>query len=65
MAPAMVAAMVEMRMSRFRTWPISWASTPFNSVGVSRRMMPSVAATAACSGLRPVAKALGESSGMM
>jgi len=28
MAPAMVAAMLEMRMSRFCTWPISWASTP-------------------------------------
>ena len=65
MAPARVAAMVEIRMSRLSTWPSSWARTPLSSAGVKRRRMPSVAATAACWGLRPVAKALGDSSGMI
>ena len=60
MAPAMVA----MRMSRFWTWDSSWASTPSSCRRSRIRRMPSVTATAACSGLRPVAKALGASVGM-
>jgi hypothetical protein len=58
-APAMVALMVEIRMSRWATWASSCAITPRSSRSVSTRMMPVVAATAACSGLRPVAKAFG------
>ena len=64
-AAAIVAATELMRMSRFFTWASSWAMTPASSSSVSSRMIPSVAATAACSGLRPVAKAFGEASGMM
>ena len=44
-------------MSRFFTWASSWASTPSSS-GPSRcARSPSVTATTACRGLRPVAKA--------
>ena len=39
--------------------------TPSISRSSRMRRMPSVAATAACDGLRPVANAFGESSGMM
>ena len=51
--------------SRFATCESSWASTPSISCGSSRRQRPSVTATAACFGLRPVANALGTSVGMM
>ena len=61
-APAIVADTVEIRMSRCFTWASSWAITPRNSRALSAARMPVVAATAACSGLRPVAKALGASS---
>src|ERR1039458_9992317 len=64
MAPAKVAAMELMRMSRFRTWPSSWASTPSSSSSLSSPRMPWVTATDAWFGLRPVAKALGESDRM-
>ena len=60
----MVAAMVETRVSRFMTWVSSWAMTPSSSSRDRMRMMPVVAATAACCGLRPVAKALGLSEGI-
>ena len=60
MAPAMVAVMVIVSVSRFFTWESSWASTPGELFAVdSARRMPLVTHTAACSGLRPVAKALG------
>ena len=52
------------RMSRLVMWPISWAMTPRSSSGDKRRMMPWVTATTACCGFLPVAKALGESSGI-
>ena len=65
MAPASVAAMVMVSVSRFLTWESSWASTPLSSSSLMMRRIPSVTATAACEGLRPVAKALGESSGIM
>ncbi|MNR16820.1 hypothetical protein D3C85_1334490 [compost metagenome] len=61
-APAIVAAMVEVRMSRCFTCASSCAITPRSSRSDSTRRMPVVAATAACSGLRPVAKAFGASS---
>ena len=64
-APATVAEIVEIRMSRFFTCASSWAITPRSSRSDSMRMMPVVAATAAFSGLRPVAKALGCASSMM
>ena len=60
----MPAATVAMRMSRFFTWASSCASTPSSWRRSRMRRMPSVTATAACSGLRPVAKALGVSEGM-
>ena len=65
MAPATIAAMLAMRMSRFLMWPISWARTPSSSRGGSACMMPWVTAIAACLGLRPVANALGCSAGVM
>ena len=64
-AAAIVAATELMRMSRCLTCASSWAITPSSSSGPSARRMPSVAATAACCGLRPVANAFGELSGMM
>jgi hypothetical protein len=65
MDAAIVAATELMRMSRFCTCESSCAMTPSSSLSESRRRMPSVAATAACCGLRPVANALGDESGMM
>ena len=62
MAPAMVAEIVEMRMSRCFTWASSCAMTPRSSRADRTRNSPVVAATAALDGLRPVAKALGASS---
>ena len=56
------AATEPMRMSRCLTCISSWAMTPRSSRSLNTRKMPVVAATAACCGLRPVAKALGESS---
>ena len=61
-APAMVALMVLMRMSRCLTWASSCAITPRSSRSLNTLRMPVVAATAACSGLRPVANALGAAS---
>ena len=65
MAPATMAAMLAMRMSRFLMCAISWASTPSSSRAGSARWMPAVTAMAACLGLRPVAKAFGCSAGVM
>jgi hypothetical protein len=59
MAPATVALTVMISVSRLRTWASSWAMTPASSSQVRSRIRPVVAATAAFSGLRPVAKALG------
>ena len=59
MIPAMPAAMVLIRISLCFTWLISWPSTPATSRGVSISISPVVTQTAACSGFRPVAKALG------
>ena len=64
MAPATVAATVMVRMSRFFTCASSWAITPSSSSRSRSCRMPVVAATAAFSGLRPVAKAFGWSSRM-
>ena len=63
-AAAMVAATELIKMSRCLTWASSWAMTPSSSCGASACMMPSVAATAACCGFRPVANAFGDESGM-
>ena len=62
---ATAAATDPMRMSRLPTWLISWASTPRSSSQSRMLRMPRVTATAACCGLRPVAKALGWRSGVM
>ncbi len=59
MAPATVAATVIVRMSRFFTCASSCAITPSSSSRSRICRMPVVAATAAFSGLRPVAKAFG------
>ena len=59
MAPAMVAVTVMIRVSRFFTWASSCAITPRTSSRVSISSRPVVAQTAAFSGFRPVAKALG------
>ena len=59
MAPASVATKAMIKVSRLPTWAISWASTPPSSCRVRMRRMPVVTATAACCGLRPVAKAFG------
>ena len=63
-AAAIVAATELIRMSRCLTCASSWASTPSSSSSLSICRMPSVAATAACFGLRPVANAFGEAWGM-
>jgi len=59
MAPAIVAVTVMMSVSRFFTWASSCAMTPSISSWLSDDKRPVVAATAAFSGFRPVAKALG------
>ncbi len=64
-APASVAVMVMVSVSRLRIWASSWATTPATSSRVSMLRRPVFTATAAFSGLRPVAKALGWSSWMM
>ena len=58
-APATVAATVIVSVSRFLICANSCAITPSISSGSSARSNPSVTATAAFSGLRPVAKAFG------
>ncbi|SIM24902.1 Uncharacterised protein [Mycobacteroides abscessus subsp. abscessus] len=63
--PAMAPATEEVRMSRLYTCISSCPSTPRSSRSLSSCRMPSVQHTAACSGLRPVAKALGERVGAM
>ena len=65
MPVATAAATEPIRMSRLRTCMISWARTPLISSQLQMAMRPSVTATAACSGLRPVAKAFGCGSGLM
>src|SRR3972149_828386 len=52
MAPAIVAAIELVRMSRFLTWPTSWPMTARSSRSSRMRMMPVVAATTACFGAR-------------
>ena len=59
MAPDRVAAMVMISVSRFFTCASSCAITAVTSSRVRLRSRPVVAATAACWGSRPVAKALG------
>ena len=63
MPRATAAATELMRMSRFLTCESSWASTPRSSSSSSTWRMPCVTQTAAWSGLRPVANALGCISG--
>ena len=63
-AAASVAATELIRMSRCFTCASSCAITPSSSSSLRICRMPSVAATAACCGLRPVAKALGDACGM-
>jgi hypothetical protein len=58
-APASVAVIVMISVSRFLIWASSCAITPATSSRVRAAEGPVVAATAAFSGLRPVAKALG------
>ncbi len=65
MPVATAAATEPIRMSRLRTWDSSWASTPRISSQVQMARSPSVTATAAWWGLRPVAKAFGCGSGEM
>ena len=55
----MAAATDPMRMSRLRMWASSWASTPRTCSQFIAWSSPSVTATAALLGLRPVAKAFG------
>ena len=58
-APAMVAVMVINSVSWFFTCASSWAITPASSSRDSDCIKPVVTATAAFSGLRPVANAFG------
>ena len=63
-AAPIMAAIVVTRMSRFATCAISCASTPLTCSRGRYRSSPSVTATAAFFGLRPVAKAFGCSDGI-
>ena len=63
-AAPIIAAIVETSMSRFLMWANSCASTPFTCSGGRCCRRPAVTATAACSGLRPVANAFGCSDGI-
>ena len=58
-APAVVAATAETKVSRFATWASSWAMTPCSSSRSITSRMRVVKAISAWSGSRPVAKALG------
>jgi hypothetical protein len=64
MAPPIEAATAWVSVSRLRMWASSWAMTPRSSVSERSWVIPAVTATAALSGLRPVAKALGWACGM-
>src|SRR5439155_443379 len=64
MAAASMPATELIRMSRCSTWPSSCATTPSISLSDISFRIPTVKATEACAGLRPVAKALGDSSGI-
>jgi hypothetical protein len=59
MTPAMTAATVATRVSRFLMWASSCAMTPRTSRSSRMCIRPAVTATAAFAGLRPVANALG------
>jgi hypothetical protein len=61
----MVEATLITSMSRSLIWAISWASTPVSSSSLRSDNMPSVTATVAFLGFRPVAKALGVCEGTM
>ena len=52
------------KMSRLRTWPNSWARTPYTSSSSRIWSRPWLTQIAACEGLRPVAKAFGDGSGL-
>ena len=65
MPPTIVTARVLIRMSWLRMCDSSWASTPSSSTRFIFSSRPVVTATAACFGLRPVAKAFGAWSSMM
>ena len=60
--PTSTAARLISRTSRLRMCAISWAMTPSSSRVDSFSIRPVVAATYACSGLRPAAKAFGAGS---
>jgi hypothetical protein len=62
-APAIVAAIDAIRMSRFLMCASSWATTPSTSSSLISSRSPRVTATAECDGLRPVANAFGACSG--
>jgi hypothetical protein len=64
-APARVAVIVIVSVSRFLICASSWATTPATSSRLMLSRSPRVTATAALSGLRPVANALGWSDSMM
>ena len=64
-APAIVATIELVSVSRFFTCAISWPITARSSCSLSNLMMPVVTATTPFSGLRPVAKALGVGFSMM
>ena len=63
-AAAIVAATELMRMSRCLHVRELVRDHAFELGSLSTRRIPSVAATAACAGLRPVANAFGDASGM-
>ncbi len=64
MAPTMTPTTSEKRMSRLRTWDISWPMTPWSSSRSSFSSRPVVMATEAWAGSRPVANAFGAVSSM-
>ena len=64
-APAIVATIELVSVSRFFTCAISWPITARSSCSLRSRVMPVVTATTPFSGLRPVAKALGVGFSMM
>src|SRR5581483_5083772 len=64
MVAASIAATELVRMSRCSTCPSSCATTPSISVSFINCRIPVVNATEACDGLRPVANAFGDCSGI-